>query len=197
VATRGLRRYVTSLGRERREVWNRVVVMALVEEGLRLLDAPSNRPHPEAGCAAALATKERAHVRQDGVGHIEDELEGSKTEHAHGKAPGEPFGLVKRPEHLGDRFPSELHRAIGHQEMDGRVGVPDIELRIERSQRLGIVANRPFDEAGLARRTAGSSLDPAGDAATDAALAVEQQDRLGVYDSNGCVTAVRRLWKSG
>src|SRR5450755_1924784 len=113
--------------------------MALAEQSLRLFDAPANRPHPEAGCAAALAAKKWAHVRQDGVGHIEDELERSKTEHPEGKTSGEPFGLVESPENLCDGFPAELHRPVGHQKMDRRVGVPDIEIRVERSQRVGIV----------------------------------------------------------
>jgi len=126
-------------------------MMALAEESLCLLDAPSNRPHPEAGRAAALTAKEWAHVRQHGVGHIEDELEGSKPEYPHGKAPGEPPGLVETAEHLGNGFPSELHRAVGHEKMDRRVGVPDIEIWIERSQRVGIVANRPVDEPRLSR----------------------------------------------
>ena len=158
---------------------------ALAEQSLRLLDAPPNRPHPEARCAAALAAKERAHVSQDGVGHIKDELERSKTEHADGEAPGEPFGLVESPEYLGDGFPSKLHRAVGHQKMDRRVGVPDIEIRIERSQRVRIVADRPFDEPRLARWTLSRSLDPAGNAAADPAFAVEQEDGLSFYGWNG------------
>ena len=156
--------------------------MALAEQSLRLPDAPPNRPQPEARCAAALAAKQRPQVRQDGVGHVENGLKRPKTEQADGKAPGEPFGLVESPEHLGDGFPAELHRTVGHQKMDRRVGVPDIEIRIERSQRVRIVADRPFDEPRLARWTLSRSLDPAGNAAAHTAFAVEQEDGLGVYD---------------
>lgn len=173
------------LGRKRSEVRKRIVMTALAEQSLRLFDAPPNGPHPEAGCAAALAAKERAYVRQDGVGHIEDELERSKAEHADRKAWGEPFGPVESPEHLGDGLPSDLHRAVGHQKMNCLVGVPNIEIRIERSQRFRIVANRSLDNARLARWALSSSLDPAGNAAADAAFAVEQEDGLGVYGSNG------------
>jgi len=156
-------------------------VTTSVEQSFRRFDAPSNRPHPEAGRAAALAAKERAHIRQDGVGHIEGELERSKTEHADGKAPGEPFCLIESAEHLGNGFPTELHRAVGHQKMDRRVGVPDIEIRIERSQGVRIVAYWPFDEPRLARWALSRSLDPAGNAAAHTAFAVEQEDGLGLY----------------
>jgi hypothetical protein len=181
-STSGLGRGDGPLGRKRSEVWNRFVMMALAEQSRRLLDAPSNRPHPEARRAAALAAKERPHVGQDGVGHVEGELERSKTEHADRETPGEPFGLVESPEHLGDGFPSKLHRAVGHQEMDRRVGVPDIEIRIERPECVRIVADRPFDEPRLARWTLSSSVDPAGNAAAHPAFAVEQEDGLGGYD---------------
>jgi len=148
--------------------------MALVEQSLRLPDAPPNRPQPEARCAAALAAKQRPQVRQDGVGHVENGLERPKTEHSDGKAPGEPFGLVESPEYLGNGFSAELHRTVGHEKMDRRVSVPDIEIRIERSKRVGIVANRPFDEC--------RAPDPAGNAAANAAFAVEQENGLGGYD---------------
>ena len=111
-----------------------------------------------------------------------------------GEEPGKPFGVVQRPQKLRDGLPAEPHRAVGHQEMYRAVGVPDVEVRLERSQRFWIVTNRSNDDARLARMVLSRLLHPVPDATADTALVIEQQEWHGPrHSSNACVTAVRTL----
>jgi hypothetical protein len=100
-------------------------------------------------------------------------LEWSESEYAEGKTPREPSGVGQIPQNLRNGFPSELHRAVGHQDMDRRIGVPDIEFWIEQSERLRIVTNRSYDDARLSRFVLRRLLDPTPDPAADRAFVVE------------------------
>jgi hypothetical protein len=67
------------------------------------------------------------------------------------KAPREPSGVRQIPQSLRDGFPSQLHRAIGHQDVDRFIGIPDVEIGIERPKPLRVVTNGLYEEARLAR----------------------------------------------
>jgi hypothetical protein len=110
---------------------------------------------------------------QDGVAHVEYHLEGSYSEQAHGKTGGKPFGFGQIPQNLRDSFPSELHRTIGHQDMDRLIGIPNIEVRMQQSERLRVVPNRSYDDARLARSVLRRPLYPMPKAAANGALIVE------------------------
>src|SRR3984885_5722541 len=80
--------------------------------------------------------------------------------------------------------------------MDRLIGVPNIQVRLERPKRFRVVANLSYDDAGLARSTQRRLLYPIPNAATHGAFIVEKEDRLclllhrgaSFQDSNGCVT---------
>jgi hypothetical protein len=106
--------------------------MALFPEyALRPLGNPLDRSQP-AWRSTALAAEKGAHVGQEGIAHIEHHLKWSESKYAGGETPGKPFGVGQTPQNLGNGFSAELHRAIGHEEMDRLVGIPDIELWMER-----------------------------------------------------------------
>jgi hypothetical protein len=79
-------------------------VPTLAEDRLQRFDEPPNRPHPKAGRAATLATEQRAHIRQDGVGQVEEHLERPEPEDG-----GELFRVGQVPQHLRDSFSAKLH----------------------------------------------------------------------------------------
>jgi hypothetical protein len=91
--------------------------------------------------------------------------------------------------------------------MNGCVGIPDIQVLIESPQLIGILAYRPYDNRSRAQSCVNLLLDPIGDASTDAALVVEQQnwhglqfdlhDPISFHDSYGCFTKPRRVDASG
>ena len=97
----------------------------------------------------------------------------AESENTEGENPCEPFGIGQIPERLRDGFPSELHRAIGHEDMDRFIGIPDIEVRIERAKRLRIVTNRLFEDARLVRFALCRLLNPMRNAAANTAFVVE------------------------
>jgi hypothetical protein len=96
-----------------------------------------------------------------------------ESKYADGETPGKPFGVGQTSQNLGNGFSAELHRAIGYEEMDRLIGIPDVEVRMERQQRNRIVANRLYDEARLARTALCRLLYPMPNAATDGAFVIE------------------------
>jgi hypothetical protein len=154
---------------------SRVGVAILAEYALRPLGNPPNRSQP-AWHSATLAAEKRAHVGQDGVAHVEYHLKWLESKYSHGETPRKPFSVRQTPQNLGNGFSAEFHRAIGHEEMDRRVGVPDVEIRMERQQRIRVVANRLYDEARLTQTALCRPLHPMPNAATDSAFVIEQQD---------------------
>src|ERR1700690_2254476 len=120
---------------------SRAPVATSAEYALRPFGDPPNRSQPDRR-SATLTAEKGAHVCQNGVAHVEYHLKWPESKHADGETPGKPFGIGQTPQDLGNGFPSELHRAIGHKEMDRLVGIPDIEVWMERQQRLRIVPNR-------------------------------------------------------
>jgi len=146
---------------------------SLAEDASSRADHPSNRLHPGAWRAATLAAKERAQVGEDGVGQVEHSLEWSECE-----GPCEPPGIGQTAEDFRNSLPTQLHGAIGHEEMNRRIGIPNTELRIERPKRLGVITNRSDDEARLSRLALRRLPDPIPDVTANIALVVEQQDWL-------------------
>jgi len=112
------------------------------KQGRRPFDSQRNWCHPEARGTATLAAEERTHVSQDGVSRIEHDLERPDAKETDCETSGKPSCAPQSPQNFSDGFSAALHRAIGHQDVDRRVGVPDIKVRIERLERLRIVANR-------------------------------------------------------
>src|ERR1700691_1402088 len=126
-------------------MWSRAGVALLAEYALRRLGRPpssppghppSNRPERSqpAGGSTTLASEKGAHVGQYGVAQVEHSLKGLESEYGEGKTSGEPFCVGQPAQNFGDGLSAELHRAIGHEEMDGFVGVPDIEAGMQRQQ---------------------------------------------------------------
>ena len=64
--------------------------------------------------------------------------------------------------------------------MDRRVSVPNIELRIQEREGLGVVPDRAHDDADLAFADAGRCPNPLGNRAAYGAFVVVEQDRCGV-----------------
>jgi hypothetical protein len=114
----------------------RAGVALLAENALRPLGNPSNWSQP-AWRSTTLTSEKGAHVSQYGVAHVEYHLKWLESKYADGKTPGKPFGVGQTPQHLGNGFAAEIHRAIGHEEMDRIVGIPDIEVRMEPSSASG------------------------------------------------------------
>lgn len=110
---------------------------------------------------------------EEGVGEVEHSLEWSE-----GEKPCEPPAVRQAAEDFRDRFPTELHRAIRHEEMNRLVGIPDVERRIERPKRLGVVTNWRDDEARFSRLPLRRPPDPIADVTANIALVVEEQDWL-------------------
>ena len=109
---------------------SRTWVALLAEYALRPLVKPLNRSQP-AWRSTTLTSEKGAHVGQDGVAHVEHQLKWLEPKYADGEAPGKPFGVGQTSQNLGNGFSAELHRAIGHEEMDRLIGIPDVEVRIE------------------------------------------------------------------
>ena len=129
---------------------SRAGVAPPAEYALHPLGNPLDGSQP-AWRSTALTSEKRAHVGQYGVAQVEYHLKWLESKYADGETPGKPFGAGQPPQNLGDSFSAELHRAIGHEEMDRLVGIPDVEVRLERLERIRVVANRLHDEARLAR----------------------------------------------
>src|ERR1700679_3856979 len=140
-------------GRKHSEMRNWFRMTTLAEHGFRPFDKRMNRPEPNAWRSTTLAAEKGAHVGQDGIAHVEQYLKWLESKYGEGETPGKPFGVGQTPENLRNGFSAELHRAIGHEQMDRLVGIPDVELRMERQQRIWVVANRLYDEACLGRTT--------------------------------------------
>ncbi len=151
---------------------SRAGVAIPTEYALRPFGNPSNRSQP-AGRSATLTAEKGAHVGQDGIAQVEYHLKWPESEYADGETPGKPFGIGQTPQDLGDGFSAELHRTIGHEDMDRLIGIPDIELWIERQQNLRIVTDRLHDEAHLARRASCRLLHPMPNAAANRAFVIE------------------------
>jgi len=101
------------------------------EYTLRPLGNPLDRSQP-AWRSATFAAEKRSHVGQDGVAHVEYQLKWLESKYADRETPGKPFGVGQTSQNLGDGFSAKLHRAIGHEEMDRLIGIPDVEVRMER-----------------------------------------------------------------
>ena len=151
---------------------SRAAATLLAEYAFRPLGDPPNRSQP-AWHSATLASEKRAHVRQDDIAQVEYHLKWLESEYADGETPGKPFGVGQTSQNLGNGFSAELHRAIGHEEMDRLIGIPDVEIRMERQQRIRVVANRLHDEARLARTALCRPLHPMPNAAADGAFVIE------------------------
>jgi len=151
---------------------SRAGVVILAEYALRPLGDPRNRAQPAWG-SATLASEKGPHVRQDGIAHVEYHLKWLESRYADGETPGKPFGVGQTPQNLGNGFSAELHRTIGHEEMDRLIGIPDVKVRMERQQRIRIVGNRLYDEARLTRFALCRLLHPMPNAAADGALVIE------------------------
>jgi hypothetical protein len=147
-------------------------VVIPAEYALRPLGNTLNRSQP-AWRSATLASEKGPHVRQDGIAHVEYHLKWLESKYADGETPGKPFGAGQISQDLSNGFSAELHRAIRHEEMDRLIGIPDVEVRMERQQRVRIVANRLYDEARPARTDLRRPLHPMPDAAADSAFVIE------------------------
>jgi hypothetical protein len=108
-----------------------------------------------------------------------------KSKYAYGETPGKPFGLGKSPQNLGNGLSTEFHRTIGHEEMDRLIGIPDVKVRMERQERIGVVTNGLRDETRLARTALCRPLHPVPNAATDGAFVIELKDRFRLFRSAG------------
>src|SRR5277367_2640948 len=100
---------------------SRAGVALPAECALRPLGDPRNRSQP-AWRSTTLASEKGAHVGQDGVAQVEYHLKWLESKYADSETPGKPFGARQTPQDLGNGFSAELHRAIGHEEMDRLIG---------------------------------------------------------------------------
>jgi len=85
--------------------------------------------------------------------------------------------------------------------MDRLIGIPNIEIRIQRPKHLGIVTDGSYDDGRFARFALRRPLHPMPNVAADGAFVIEQENWLSLPlhqrqlasapDSKGCVTAVR------
>jgi len=87
------------------------------EYALHPLGNPPNRSQP-AWRSATLTSEKGAHVREDGIAQVGYHLKWLESKYADGETPGKPFGVGQTPQNLGNGFSAELHRAVGHEEMD-------------------------------------------------------------------------------
>jgi hypothetical protein len=142
------------------------------EYALRPLGDPRNRSQP-AWRSTTLTSEKGAHVGEDGIAHVEHYLKRLESKYGDGETPSKPFGVRQTPQNLGNGFSPELHRTIGHEEMDRLIGIPDVEVRMERQKRIRIVTNRSHDEAHLTRNTLCRLLHPMSNAAADSAFVIE------------------------
>jgi hypothetical protein len=158
---------------------SRAGVALLAEYALRPFGDPRNRSQP-AWRSATFAAEKGAHIGQYGVAQVEYHLKWLESKYADGETPGKPFGVGQTPQNLGNSLSAEPHRPIGHEEMDRLIGIPDVELWIERPQHLRIVTNWLNDEARRARTALRRLLHPMPNSSADGALVIEQQDWLGL-----------------
>jgi len=110
---------------------SRAGVAIPAEYALRPFGYPSHRSQP-AWRSTTLTSENGAHVGQDGIAQVEYRLKWLESKYSDGETPGKPFGVGQTPQNLGNGFSAELHRAIGHEKMDRLVGVPDVEVWVER-----------------------------------------------------------------
>ena len=89
------------------------VVATLAEYTPRPLGNPPNRSQP-AWRSATFTAEKGAHVGQDAITHVEYRLKWVESKYADGEATSKPFSVGQTPENFGNRFSTELHRAIGH-----------------------------------------------------------------------------------
>ena len=101
--------------------------------------------------AATLTAEKRSHICEDGVRHVEHDLKWPESENGGSKTPSEPFCVGQIPERLCDGFSSEFHRAIWHQDVNRLIGIPDIEIGIERPKPAGVVTDGLYENARVAR----------------------------------------------
>lgn len=151
----------------------RAGVALLAEYALRPLGNPPNRSQP-AWRSTTLASEKGTHVGQNGIAAVEYRLKWLESKYADGETPGEPFGVGQTSQNLGNSFSPEFHRAVGHEEMDRLIGIPDVKVRVKRQERIRVVANRLYDEARLARPALRRPLHPMPKAAADGAFVIEQ-----------------------
>ena len=143
------------------------------EYGLHPFNRRCNRPHPKARLSATLAAEKRAHICQNDVGNVEYHLEWPESKSVDSETPREPSGVAQIPKNLRSRFASELHRSIGHEDMNRRVGIPYVEFRIEQPEFFRIVTDRSYVDARLSRLAACRLLNPTPNATTHSAFIVE------------------------
>ena len=101
------------------------------EYAFRPVGNPPNRSQP-AWRSTTLTSEKGAHIGQYGVAHVEYHLKWLKSKYADGETPGKPFSVGQTSQNLGNGLSAELHRPIGHEEMDRLIGIPDVEVRMER-----------------------------------------------------------------
>ena len=143
------------------------------EYGLHPFNRRCNRPRPKARLSATLAAEKRAHICQNDVGNVEYHLEWPESKSVDSETPREPSGVAQIPKNLRNRFASELHRSIGHEDMNRRVGIPYVEFRIEQPEFFRIVTDRSYVDARLSRLAACRLLNPTPNATTHSAFVVE------------------------
>jgi hypothetical protein len=148
---------------------------ASAEARLYPCDEARDLLHPGALLASAGATEERTHVVQNGVTKVEQLLKRLEAEQADGKTPREPLGSRQTTQHFGYRFAAGIHRAIGLQRMDDGVGIPDIEVRIERAKFGRVIAYGARIELWQSRSLVRVFLHPLTDAVAYRAGAIEKQ----------------------
>ena len=167
------------------------------DEGVGARDRAMERLDPRCRSSAALAPEQRTDVRENAIAEIEYRLKRARPENRDGERPREPSAIRQTSEYLGDRFASDFHPTVRHDEVNRRVRVPDIEIRIDRSKRDRIVPDRSYDETSSAGWPPRRRHDPARDRSADRALAVEEQNRFdrcggrrSVHERNGPAIAV-------
>ena len=124
-------------------------LVALGECCLSPLYRPPDRLHPRTWGTATLAAEERTDVSQDGVAQVEYRLKWAESQDTEGEGPGEPPSFGQAPQDLRNGFTTELHGTVGHQEVDSRVSIPNIQVWIQRPKFLRIIPNGSFDDARI------------------------------------------------
>jgi hypothetical protein len=138
---------------------------------------PCDRPEPGARSSAALTAEEWPYIRKDRIGQIEQSLKRTKSKDGDREAPREPSCVGQVPQYLCYRFPPEPHRAIGHEQVDRRISVPDIQIRVERPKRLWVGADGSLLDAGLGRASFPRSFHPTRHAPANSAFVIVKKDR--------------------
>lgn len=130
-------------------------------------------PDPSFRGAAAFAAEKRTGVRKNQITQVEQQLERPKTEEAQVKKPGEPAGIRQDAKNFRAGFTAQFQGTVGHEQMDGRVGIPNIKTGAESLKRLRVLSDRTNDQKSPAGWPISGLLDPMGDMPADAAFIVE------------------------